>query len=185
MTKIRIAPILIIIISFLALFFLVRPMFDDIDQQKTEINDIETALSNANEFEQIRNQLVAKYNSVSSENLDKLETMFPSRINLVERINELDTMAARHQLLISGTIENDEIKEQVTEEKNDDIKLRQYLITMSLLGSYGSIVGFVEDVARSLAVTDIVLFELEGGSFGGEFSDLRQYTLGLITYFVE
>ena len=72
-----IAPIIFILVSVGVFFMLTNPIYKDTSILNAQIASYNTALDNSKTLEKQRDILVAKENSISTDNMDKLEKFLP------------------------------------------------------------------------------------------------------------
>ncbi len=108
--------------------------YDGIKKLKTDQNSYITALSNAEDLELRRADLEAKYNAVSLEDKQKLESLLPNNVDNIKLVLELETLAKKYGLLI----ESPKLQNEVETIKQPSAPAGQDLRGTSSAVSYGT-----------------------------------------------
>jgi len=173
--------IILVIISVLLLAFYVRPAYDNINKLRSDQDEYNVALENARSLQSIRESLLAKRNSFTPTDLNRLNKMLPDNVDNVKLILELQTMAQKHNLeLKTATTEEDEEEEDLLDTQTKDYGI--ITLDFELFGQYSNFVAFLDEVAQTLRLTDIEAISFDKGRSDDE--DIN-YNLGLRTYWLK
>lgn len=173
--------ILVIVVSVGVYFVYIKPLTVEVKVQMAQKAEIDRVLNRVKEIKEKRDAVFLDYNSISLEEIEKLNKILPETINSVVILNDLSTLAAQYGLTIKDykvdnfTIENNAVSEGETVEPYKETKL-----TLKLIGSYNQFVTFISKVESSLRLMDIVHLGIKQG--GGGPANLLEYTLEVNVY---
>lgn len=188
-------PIIAIIVGLGLLFTYVRPTFEDIRSIQDETEDYAHAIDRADALRQRINELVAKQNSFSTLDLERLEAFLPDTVDEVSLMLDLDALADRHGLIF-GNIQVTESDDQpaavaVTSQADIDpaapqdqqasqsvgVAFAPRDISYTVTGTYESFRRYLRDLEQSLTLMDVV--ELQ---FTESEGDLVSYNMTVRVY---
>lgn len=189
----RFLPFILLIASAGLFFAYVNPTYRGLDVQKAEVARLDEALNKAKELQAIRDKLLAKYNTFSSEDLERLRKLLPDHIDNVRLIIDMDNIASRYGMTItkvgikrSEETDNDaassvvsgeaaSLQRDFTAPERQGTSLESPLGTVDLSftvsGTYETFLAFLRDIERSLRLVDIV--DLSFTSSKGNFYDFN------------
>lgn len=172
-------PILSILIALGLLFSYVKPTFEQVKLLQDETQEYVQAIDRADTLRTRVNELIAKRNSFSPADLERLEAFLPDRINEVALMLDLNTLAKRHGLTFGNIkiADNDArneiepLPETITRSVlidpnnpaagsvEETISIPKYFtpidISFSVVGVYEDFKSFIIDLEKSLALIDI------------------------------
>lgn len=130
------------------------------------------ALENAKNLEARRSELTQKYNSISIEDINKLENLLPNNVDNIKLVLELETLAQKYDLLIENPkLETSSLTSGNTNiaggpnlrTPNDPSILPYGTFTMdfSVRSNYQNLKYFIEDIEKNLRLIEIVGIELK------------------------
>jgi len=85
-----ILPIIFVIVAIGLFFGYVDPVYDDVKVLRAEEARFIDALDRSKELQQIKDQLLAKYNTFSSADLERLQKLLPDNVDNVRLVLDLD-----------------------------------------------------------------------------------------------
>jgi len=85
----KISSIILITIAIATFFFYVNPSYEDIKVLKMENSEFDEALDKARELQEVRDNLLSKYNSFSSGDIERLGKLLPDNVDNVRLILDL------------------------------------------------------------------------------------------------
>ncbi|MCX6731487.1 MAG: hypothetical protein NTX55_00655 [Candidatus Parcubacteria bacterium] len=155
----------IISIIFLAaaiatFFVLVQPLYNETKNLNAQKSSFEEALANSKQIQETRDSLLSQYNTISKENLDRLNKVLPSETESMKFILETESIVRKNGMLLK----NIDIKEgggggsaeNVNFGAGAEAKLWKTIpFSLKLSGSYGSFYSFLKDMEKNLRLTDI------------------------------
>ena len=98
--------VLLLLIAGAAFFGYTRPTYtkiQDLQQQSAQLDGI---LNEASEFQQLKSQLMTRYNALPSDVLDRLNKLLPDHVDNVRLILDVDSLAAQDSLALDNVIIN-------------------------------------------------------------------------------
>lgn len=178
MTRI-IIPLILLISSGLLFWGLIDPAYGEIKKMKKEETLYNQALSNSKELQGIRDNLLKKYNSLSQEDLERLEKLLPDTVDNVKLIMDIDGIAGRYGMsLKSVSVKTPTTQKSVVLGKNEE-PVGAISLSFSVSGPYKSFINFLKDMESSLRIVDI-----ETISFNASDKDANIYEMEVKTYWL-
>lgn len=174
--------IIMILASVVGFVSYVIPTYQGTADARAEEKEFNQALANARRLEEERDALLADFNNIETESLERLETLLPDNIDNVKLIIELDELATTHGLQLQSIDVADSGDADPAEEAP---LLREGIASVqldfSLLGPYERFVAFVEDVENSLRLIDIQQIQFQAATESTNY----QYGLSVQTYWLQ
>lgn len=163
--------------------FFIAPRVSGINELRTQEQEFNIALENARRLDETRQDLLDRYNSFKTQDLDNLKKLLPGNIDNVKLIIELDALAGQYGLPLQNISVEDKGATsedvQVIEQSGGDYGKIQ--LKFSVRGSYIQFVDFLESLEKSLRIIDV-----RGLTFQAtEQSDVYQYNLLIETYWLK
>ncbi len=174
-----IIPVLLLVVSAGLFFGFVDPQYQEIKQLSLESKKYDQALQKSKELQQVRDQLLAKYNSIPPENLSKLEQLLPENIDNVRLILDIDTIARPYGLVIRNLTVSGTGKDAQTIGTDSNV-YGSVALGFSVTARYENFIKFMHDLERSLRVVDITSI-----TFTANDSDSSDYQVLLKTYWLK
>jgi len=176
-----ITPIILIVISALAFFFYVNPTYKDIRDVSSEIERYDDALNNARDLAGVRDALLLKYNSITSNDLDRLEKLLPDHVDNVRLILDIDSIAARYGISLQNVSVNiaEEGSDITTSAQRSD-GVGEITLGFSIISSYNTFTQFLNDIEDNLRLVDV-----ESVSFDSGDDDTTLYNFEVKTYWLQ
>lgn len=191
-----ISSISFLIITIVLFFVVVNPLYEDIQQLKTDVVSYDQALDNSTDLQKTRDSLVDIYKKIKQEDKDKLEHLLPSTIDNIELILEIEKIANLHGMPISDMkfeikeTNNTSTTKNVIEANDPSSSLPYGIFPMqfSTEGSYSNFVDFLKDLEDNLRVIDVkaISFNVNNPSLNktGQ-SNTYNYSLKVQTYWLK
>jgi len=175
----RVITSLIFLTAAITVFFAwTKPDFAKVEHLKKRETAFNEILGNSKQLRIVRDKILSEYNSISQEDLDKLNKILPSKMEAVKLIIEIENIAKSHGLLLKNidVKKSKETGKPSFGSKKDDFG--KVSMSMSVVGRYGSFVTFLEDLERNSSLIDIdnITFSSSGSSGSYEFG------IGATTY---
>lgn len=196
-----ISSILLIIISALILFFIVKPLFNDVKQLQTNVSTYNTALNNSTELQKTRDSLLNAYKNIKIEDKDRLSHLLPSTIDNIPLILEIEKIANLHGMPLNNIKfepKNSDSRDLaisnnvVVSETNPVDVLPYNIFPMDFIiqGEYDTFIDFLKDLENNLRLLDIkaISFSVPSAlavSSGNINPNIYNYTLKIETYWLK
>jgi Tfp pilus assembly protein PilO len=177
-------PLLFVIIAGGLFFAVINPMYTDIKVLKTEEATYDSALNRSRELQSVRDQLLARYNTFSQDNLARLQKLIPDTIDNVRLILDLDSMASRYGMHVRNVSLNSNASaaSRAAGGQVGPGDARYDFVTLSFVvsGNYDTFRAFLADLESSLRLVDISSI-----SFAATPTGIYEYTVGIKTYWLK
>src|SRR4051812_6883066 len=98
----NVTPFLLILLSAGLFYVYINPQYAEINQLNAKEAEYVSALDKVQQIQQIRTDLLTKYNNFSPDNLHKLETLLPDNVDSVRLALDLSTAAKKYNISIKN-----------------------------------------------------------------------------------
>lgn len=168
-------------------FMYTQPTYDTVQAENRTIGQYDEALQKATELQQIKQNLLSKYNSFDPNNINRLQKMLPDHVDNVRLILDMDKLAEKHGMALQNvsvsaapTASGQTAAGTITASKQ---KYDSLTIKFTAVGSYDTFRQFLSDLESSLRIVDLVSLDLAPVSDTGT----RQYSydITLRTYWLK
>lgn len=95
-------PLFALIVALALFFTYVKPTFDEVKLIQDETQEYVDAVEKAEQLRQRVAELISQRNSISQRDLERLETMLPDKVDEVELLIALSSLADAHNLQFSS-----------------------------------------------------------------------------------
>ena len=184
-------PIFMIAASVGMYFGFIDPSYKEtelLQEKKTELN---SAINNANELTERRNELVTKINSFSADDKFRLDKLIPDHIDNVRLIMEIDRIALKYgmslrEVQVQGLNLDSGGGTLLPSGNIGDIPKDYDNVTLlfSVSSTYQTFKQFLKELEENLRITDI-----ERVSFGvtqnTKLDNIHQFNVSLKTYWLK
>jgi hypothetical protein len=174
-------PILFLVIAVTLFFWYIDPTYANIQKLLSEQSQIDHALSRSKELQDVRDQLLARYNTFPQAELDRLQKLLPDHVDNVRLILDLDSMATRYGMRVRNvTISGDQTRIQAGEIGPSDNAYESVVLSFTVTGPYTVFREYLADLERSLRLVDVVGIDFQSNATG-----IYDYTLDVKTYWLK
>lgn len=111
-----ITQILLVGLSLVMIFTIIRPMFQDVQSNQTELARYRDAVSTAGQFTAKLNELRNRANSFSSEDLGALDAYIPSSIDQLSVSRDIAAMIEENEMIVQS-VTAEEPESEIEEEE--------------------------------------------------------------------
>ena len=151
--------ICLLILSIVAFFMWINPRYAHVKTLTADLADSTSALTQAQQLDSIRSQLVEKENSFSPSDLAKLQTFLPDSMDSVRFIIDVQGIASRHGLAVQDIAIGDSGKANsssgATTGSSPSQQYSETPLTFSVTTTYENLLTFLRDIEKSLRVMEI------------------------------
>lgn len=181
-----IVPIIIVTIAVGLFFAFTKPTYSDITDLKARALAYDEALANARELQAVRDELTAKYNSFSPDDINRIETLLPDTVDSVQLIIDLDDMAQSRGLVFKDTkFESgmgDDTQKTPLDLLLDTREYQSSTVGFVVEGSYDNFLDFLQDLESSLRLVEIESLSFSAAPIGktGNYS----FQVDVVTYWL-
>jgi len=160
-----------------------NPTYKDTQALAVQAQAYEEALQKAQELRTVRDELLAKRNSFSANDIAKLERILPDNVDNIRLIIDINNIAVRHSLSLTnvalGEMSDSSVarKEGAVGSSGDPTGSVEVGFTLS--ATYDGYLAFLQDLEHSLRIVDII-----GVTFKAETGDRNSYDFIIRTYWL-
>ena len=181
-------PILLLIVSIGAFILLTNPLYGEIQVLRAQDSEYQNALLNSRQLAEVRDGLLAKYNSLDPLSVERLQKIVPDTVDNLKLIIELTRISESHSIVVKN-VQFDPNKEQVDTSKiakagqvsNENALYDTFELDFIVEGSYANFLAFLADVERSLRIVDIASIDFSSVN-NSVFSENYTYNVTIKTY---
>jgi len=145
--------ILLIIVAVGVFFSFINPRYEGIKVLQAESAEFDKALERARELQAVRDDLLSRYNTFSTEELEKLDKILPDNVDNVRLILDLDGIASKYDMVIRNVSLSE--RDTVASEVQAGAEIGEIELKFNVKSSYGDFKRFIRDLEQSLRVVDI------------------------------
>lgn len=191
MPKLFLTIILALGFIFTLLFYLI-PEWQTFGALRAQMSTAKTLATEMDDLIKNRDTLVDTINTISKEDLERLEKMLPRGQNASQFLVLLEGLVVRHGLSIKridlgGAIETrgrtaapGQPKPGLASAQPKSTKtINEFPLTIGLFGSYGAFKAFLADLEKNIRLTDTESISFTSPSRG----DLTDFTIKVKTYY--
>jgi len=192
-------PIILIGIAIAGFFMFANPFYKDISSLSAQAVSYNEALDNSKSLEAERDKLTQKYNSISLDDLTKLQKFLPDNVNNIRLILEIEKIASPYGMVLKDVkYDTTSIKETasqtkavqggVTAKTNSDFGT--WNLEFSTQGTFPNFLNFVKDLESNLRIVDISSIEFSstattGTGANASPSNSYKYAFKIKTYWLK
>lgn len=174
-------PVLFVLIAAGIFFGFIDPSYDRIRELRAEEAQFDQALNRSKELQQVRDQLLSRYNTFAQSDLERLEKMLPDNVDNVRLVLDFDSIAARYGMRLRNiALEVDESRADRGQVGADDADYQSVVLSFSVTGDYNAFRGFLEDLEQSLRLVDVTSVTFSASPTGS-----YDYSVGVKTYWLK
>lgn len=194
-----IIPIIILTTTIAGFFLFVNPLYKEISILKKEISAYDEALNNSKKLESERDKLIKKRNSLTLENVDRLNKLLPDGVDNIRLILEIEKIASPYGMVLKD-VRYEALNKAKTDTANANTEASQQAINtgsnknygswdleFSTEGSYDDFLSFLKDLENNLRIVDVSSIKFSSTT-GGNIklaNDTYKYTFKIKTYWLK
>jgi len=175
-------PIIFIVVAAGIFFGFIDPAYNRVQELRAEESQFSDALTRSKELQQVRDQLLSRYNVIAQSDIDRLEKLIPDNVDNVRLILDIDSIAARYGMRTRN------VQLQSTEDRpgqgkigQSDSEYQSVILSFSVTGSYNVFRSLIEDLEQSLRLVDVVGISFSSTGTG----DIYDYSVSVKTYWLK
>lgn len=186
-----VAQLGLVIVAIVIITTYIQPTFATIGEIQTQQFEFQNAIENATKLNNLLASLVAQVQSVAATDRARLERFMPDRIDEIEVLADLTSIAERSRVAmnqaaadvvapyVSQLPATETAGAVVTSERTTDNKFYSQDFSMSVVGRYESLLDFLRNLEQSAYPLDVVDLSFTPNQEG---SSLYTFTLTVRTY---
>ena len=140
----------IILAASIGYAFIYSPM-GDLTALMDKKQQYEDSLEKVKNIENIKNELLTKFNNISDTDKKDIDTVLPNSFNFVRFISQIDTVAAKYGISIKSITST----EQSSSSDQSEKIYNSAIIGFSFDASYDKFNSFMADLEKSMRILDI------------------------------
>lgn len=193
--------IILIAIAIAGFFVFANPLFSDINALKAQAVSYDQALANSKALENARDTLTQEENSISPDDLDRLEKLLPDNVDNIRLILEIEKVAQPYGMVLKD-VKYDATQIAKTGADAADSQVVQsgdtaamnpkdygiWNLQFTTEGTYDSFLSFLRDLESNLRIIDIANIQFQSNSGSGATPGLIQsyrYQFTIKTYWLK
>jgi Tfp pilus assembly protein PilO len=183
-------PFIIITICIGMYFLYISPTLAEISALRIQAADYANVLEKSKELIDKRNSARAAFDSISPDNISRLEKVIPETFDPVLFANDINVMAVRNGLVIRDLKLNDstEKNRSLAGQSGESVpqpssaSYKTYTVSLVLKGEYGNFRSFLRDLESSLRIIDTNRLSIRPGTQRGKEASLSSFEMEVRTY---
>ncbi|MDE2213046.1 MAG: type 4a pilus biogenesis protein PilO [Patescibacteria group bacterium] len=178
---------IILIIAAVGLFALyTNPTYQNIQTLQGQYAQYNSALTQSSQVRAMRDQLLARRNTFSSDDVNKLQLLLPDSVDDIRLIIDINDIAARYHLQVQNVALNTGQQGNSQNVGSGSGPVGSVELTFSVSADYNDFVAFLEDLERSLRLIDVedIKFDSTAASVSTTGAPVTTYTLTIQTYWL-
>ena len=176
-------PIILILLSVGLFFGFIDPTYNEIQIILQEETRFDQALDKSKELQEVRDRLLSRYNTFSTNDLDRLTKLLPDNVDNVRLVLDIDNIASVYVIRIKNVAISKTDDRQASVIGPDKKPYEQVLLSFSVTSAYESLIQFIKDIEKSLRIVDVTEISLIPSKTGE--SNLYEYNIGIKTYWLK
>ncbi|MES2134892.1 MAG: hypothetical protein V4449_01460 [Patescibacteria group bacterium] len=175
------APIVFLAISGAIFFLYIDKTYAGLKTVLAEEAQFDAALSRSRELQDVRDQLLSRYNTFPQADLARLQKLVPDHVDNVRLILDFDSMASRYGMRVRDVV-IETAKERTTRGQigPDEKSYESVILSFTVSGSYDTFRQYLADLERSLRLVDVV-----GLSFTANETGIYDFSFHIKTYWLK
>lgn len=167
------------------------PRYNNLKTLRETVLSFDGRLETADKLKVSREELIARYNSISKVDLDNIKILLPDSVDNIRLIIQLDSLATKNGLSSVRNVQYDEIKNTTDPAKVEGNLSAQkpygeFSISFETTGQYKNFLSFISDLEQNLRLVDVVSVKFAAADGNGNSpADNLKYTVKLKTYWLK
>jgi Tfp pilus assembly protein PilO len=175
------------------------PTFDKTKALKEQNGQFDAALGKAKELQTLKQSLLSRYNTFSSDDLTRLNKLLPDHVDNVRLVLDLDSLASRFGIAVQnvvisrpdaeasndkGALNNGTVLGQIGQQSTPYNSMTLQFTTQT---TYANFVAFMKELEASLRIVDITSLTIQPvpNSSSANVEPLYRFTIAVKTYWLK
>lgn len=176
-------PIILILLSAGLFFGFIDPTYNDIQKILQEEAKFDQALDKSKELQEVRDRLLSRYNTFSTNDLSRLTKLLPDNVDNVRLVLDIDNIASVYGIRVKNVAISKALDSQAGVIGPKKKPYDSVILSFSITSSYENLIQFIKDIERSLRIVDVTEISLIPSKTGEE--NLYEYNIGIKTYWLK
>ena len=170
-----------ILISAGLFFTYIDPAYQKIGDLRGGEKQYNEALNKSKELRMIRDQLLSKYNTFSTEDVSDLGKFLPDNVDNVRLIMEIDNLASKYGAIVRSVNVAKSLSKGEKETLGPKIgDFDSITLDFAIEAPYANFVKFLNDLTNGLRIVDVANLSFESSELG-----FYKYRLSVKTYWLK
>lgn len=151
--------LLFIAVSITVFFVMVKPKYQSLQNLRTSVATANANLETATKLAKSRDELFARYQGISKENLDNLKTLLPDSVDNIRLIIQINSLATKNNLSLLRNVDYQTEQQATTANQDPQAIQKQYgefTLSFQTSGQYKNFLAFISDLEQNLRLVDVV-----------------------------
>ena len=170
---------IILIVAAIGLFVVyTNPEYQQTKALSAQVAAYDDALNKSQELRAVRDQLLSKRNTFSSDDVQKLSEVLPDNVDNIRLIIDINNIASRHGLTLGGVNIGD-----IAGSKNalaagaSSGSVGSVDVSFGVTTTYDGMLSFLSDLEHSMRLIDVEKLGFSAGNTSTYTFDIRTYWL--------
>ncbi len=190
-------PVILIAISVTGFFLFTKILYDETLGLRAQVASYDEALNNSKMLENERDKLTKKYNTISEDNLVRIQKFLPDNVDNIRLILEIEKIATPYGMALRD-VKYDTTKQDTATKSGTVVQSggsgssslnKEYgtwNLEFSTEGSYNNFLNFVRDLENNLRIVDIASIQFSSQvPVKFPFSESYKYAFKIKTYWLK
>jgi Tfp pilus assembly protein PilO len=170
---------IILVVAAVGLFVVyTNPEYEQTKALSAQVAAYDDALNKSQELRSVRDQLLAKRNTFSPDDVQKLQEVLPDNVDNIRLIIDINNIASRHGLSLSGVnigdIAGGASQNALTAGSGP---VGSVDVSFAVTTSYDGMLSFLNDLEHSLRLVDVEKLSFTSGNSTTYTFSIRTYWL--------
>ncbi len=152
-------------ISIATFIFYIKPTYAQITANKALIKNYDAALLKARQVQEKINELIARRNEMSREDLNRLSKMVPTNVDNIQLILDIEGITKQYDMKMqkvnisqsnTNKKNNNNTEPRINVGAQNDDTVKSLDLSFEVVSTYDEFIRFISDLEHSLRIVDIV-----------------------------
>ncbi|MEW5908150.1 MAG: hypothetical protein AB1643_03190 [Patescibacteria group bacterium] len=171
-------PLIFLTTAIVISYYWSKPIYDDIRVMLDQENGLNNALTKSKELQIIRDDLLARYNSISKSDLEAIEKMIPNNPNNVKIAVEIENIARKNNVVLKTLSVQGMTTPDSSSAPAQGLSVATMDMSFKASAPYNSFLNFLADLEKSLRI-----IEIKNLTFNAGETDFYEYNFSALTYY--
>ena len=177
-------PIVLIIASIGLFVMYINPTYAQIGGLNAQLQQYDVALNQSAQIRQVRGTLLARRNTFSTSDVDRIERLLPDNIDNIRLIIDINDIAARYHLQLANVAVSSQAASSAGSVGGGGGPLGTVNLSFTVGATYDNFVAFLQDLQRSLRLIDITHIKFNTADTDPSARGALKYDIQLQTYWL-
>ena len=180
-------PILLVIGSVLSFMYVTNPMYAKVKELQADKLIYQDAVEKSNTLVAEYDALVAKYNAVSPDDMDRLNKLLPDNADNIRLVLEMERLGAKYDMALTNVKFDTDPNAQTSSKSSrtgKDVKpYTEFKVMFTTQSSYESFIQFMSEMEKTLRLVDFK--SIDFSSTDTNTKGIMKYNVTITTYYLK